>query len=864
MASTLVLPAQQVGGFAAVQATSMAGKRGRCNVHNTYRPPSVESKDPLLRVSWKAQHPATSAGRARASILSSRSLRTSSFTVRANADDTDMSPRHLDRRQKKGGKEWFEGQQSVHDRAQGLIRGKNWILRRGSKNKAVKSGEAVTDQSNKPELGQRVGGKQDRREGRDGGANLAEYPWTGPAEKTLLDMARTGGQWEPLQIETASPEPSLIDAKEEAVIGATVPEVKPAETAKEAGDGRNWKILIGLFFAFCLMTSADKAAMSVAPMTMAKQFGWLESDKGLIGSSFFFGFMFSQIPSSIVCKRIGRRKIMTWVALWIGVCQLLTPIAASTSLTGLLAVRAALGFGEGVVVPILTSMLADYVPPEKRSSSLAMVFSGGPLGTVLSLFLCPGIINTAGWQPLFYAIGAVSLAWGAAWSFAAPHFEPLPAAKPRWNPFRKAPKANVAPQTATPSVLPAISDATFKLYKDSPLLLETGVKLATLAALGPDGKRIPAAATAVAGASRKSILNGAVVASSDEELVFSPDDPYWKLSPDARRKLRQRRMAIRGRFSQNAPSVSVGSVQQNETAPSVSSPRKQNGIVLPAPHSAQQSLSGSGHVATPPGVLSPIPAEATIPAARRRVGVPHLRPLRSTGTICSSAAVAEARVANDAAPAGAAPAAPPAGGIPWRRFFASRAFWAIAGAHFCSNWGWNAFMAWLPTYFTQKLGLDLAASSTITLIPWTMAFLAGNTSGMLADWMSGLGIHKTKVRKIIQCVAFLGPAAGLALLTRVSSATEAVAVFCGVLALGSFSAGGFCSNHSDISPKHSGTLYALTNTFGCLGGSASVALTGVLLDKTGNWNIVWLGAALMYVIGTLWYVALGSTEKEFD
>lgn len=47
-------------------------------------------------------------------------------------------------------------------------------------------------------------------------------------------------------------------------------------------------------------------------------------------------------------------------------------------------------------------------------------------------------------------------------------------------------------------------------------------------------------------------------------------------------------------------------------------------------------------------------------------------------------------------------------------------------------------------------------------------------------------------------------------------------------------------------------------------GSASVALTGVLLDKTGNWNIVWLGAALMYVIGTLWYVALGSTEKEFD
>jgi cyanate permease len=49
-----------------------------------------------------------------------------------------------------------------------------------------------------------------------------------------------------------------------------------------------------------------------------------------------------------------------------------------------------------------------------------------------------------------------------------------------------------------------------------------------------------------------------------------------------------------------------------------------------------------------------------------------------------------------------------------------------------------------------------------------------------------------------------------------------------------------------------------------LAGSASVALTGILLDKTGNWNYVWLGASLMYVIGTLWYVSLGSTERDFE
>jgi hypothetical protein len=278
--------------------------------------------------------------------------------------------------------------------------------------------------------------------------------------------------------------------------------------------------------------------------------------------------------------------------------------------------------------------------------------------------------------------------------------------------------------------------------------METGIKLTTLPALGPDGKRRPVAPAATARVDPGLILNGtnmALAADVSDEVIFSPDDPYWKLAPDARRKLRQRRIAIRGRFAQS-PRAAPAAVE---------SPRKRNalsGMALPLPHSAQQSLAGERS----PGVLSPVPAEATVAAARRRAGVPLLRPLRSTGTICSSSAVGDALVAEPPAAAplrnafsGAAAGAPAESErIPWGRFFASRSFWAIAGAHFCSNWGWNSFMAWLPTYFTQKLGLDLAASSTITLIPWTMAFLAGNTSGMLADWMSGTGMHKTKVSTI--------------------------------------------------------------------------------------------------------------------
>lgn len=78
----------------------------------------------------------------------------------------------------------------------------------------------------------------------------------------------------------------------------------------------------------CLMQ--DKVNISVAIVPMARDFGWSPTTSGLVQSSFFWGYMLTQIPGGYVTSRIGGRKILPGgVALW-SAATAAVPFAAGT------------------------------------------------------------------------------------------------------------------------------------------------------------------------------------------------------------------------------------------------------------------------------------------------------------------------------------------------------------------------------------------------------------------------------------------------------------------------------------------------------------------------------------------------------
>ena len=82
--------------------------------------------------------------------------------------------------------------------------------------------------------------------------------------------------------------------------------------------------------------------------------------------------------------------------------------------------------------------------------------------------------------------------------------------------------------------------------------------------------------------------------------------------------------------------------------------------------------------------------------------------------------------------------------------------------------------------------------------------------------------------------------------------------------MGAFVTGGFSVNHMDIAPRHAGTLMGITNTAGAIPGIIGVFVTGLILELTGSWVIVFSVAGGVTFFALVFFLLLSSGEKLFD
>lgn len=70
-------------------------------------------------------------------------------------------------------------------------------------------------------------------------------------------------------------------------------------------------------------------------------------------------------------------------------------------------------------------------------------------------------------------------------------------------------------------------------------------------------------------------------------------------------------------------------------------------------------------------------------------------------------------------------------------------------------------LAWLPTFFTDTLSMNITQAAQISLLPPVAALAASIVAGPAADALIEAGWDVARVRKLAQLVAFMGPAACL-------------------------------------------------------------------------------------------------------
>ena len=200
----------------------------------------------------------------------------------------------------------------------------------------------------------------------------------------------------------------------------------------------------------------------------------------------------------------------------------------------------------------------------------------------------------------------------------------------------------------------------------------------------------------------------------------------------------------------------------------------------------------------------------------------------------------------------------------WGKLLSSAPVWAIIVAHFCNNWSLYVLLSWLPTFVNKGLGVDYASVGWFTMIPHIASFLFLNIAGNIADRLIRAGRDVGRVRKLMQSIGAGGIALALFTVGEVETAWMAIAVMAAGNALGAFVTGGFAVNHMDIAPRHAGTLMGITNTAGTIPGIIGVYVSGLILELTGSWALVFQVAGAVTLVGLIVFLLFSSGRKIFD
>ncbi|XP_055923202.1 putative inorganic phosphate cotransporter isoform X1 [Eupeodes corollae] len=147
-------------------------------------------------------------------------------------------------------------------------------------------------------------------------------------------------------------------------------------------------------------------------------FKWSSSTQGYVLSSFFYGYVLTQVPFGILVKKYGALRFLGWGMLVNSVFAFLVPVAARKfGIIGLCLVRFIQGLGEGPIVPCTHALLAKWIPPTERSRMGAAVYAGAQFGTIISMPLS-GLLAEygfdGGWPSIFYVFGLIGTIWAIA------------------------------------------------------------------------------------------------------------------------------------------------------------------------------------------------------------------------------------------------------------------------------------------------------------------------------------------------------------------------------------------------------------------------------------------------------------------
>jgi sugar phosphate permease len=203
-----------------------------------------------------------------------------------------------------------------------------------------------------------------------------------------------------------------------------------------------------------------------------------------------------------------------------------------------------------------------------------------------------------------------------------------------------------------------------------------------------------------------------------------------------------------------------------------------------------------------------------------------------------------------------------ASSVPWRRILASSTLWRLSSMYFCYAYCLAVYLDWFPKYLNDHRGFDLKHMGMYASLP----LLAGTAGDLLGGWMSDQWARRSgdlkRARRGVAVAGFLLAAA--AILPATFTASPAASVWYSFIALFGLEStvGVSWAIPLDIGGDYAGSVSAVMNTCGNIGGAISPALLAYLVRSYG-WNVPFVVASALCVAAAVLFGGIDATRRIF-
>jgi MFS family permease len=186
--------------------------------------------------------------------------------------------------------------------------------------------------------------------------------------------------------------------------------------------------------------------------------------------------------------------------------------------------------------------------------------------------------------------------------------------------------------------------------------------------------------------------------------------------------------------------------------------------------------------------------------------------------------------------------------------------WALSLMYFCYGFCFTVYLTWFPTYLNEHRGFDLKQMGFYTSLP----LLAAAVGNFVGGWFSDIWAKRTgnlrAARRGVAMFGFLLAATAIVPATITSDPMMCVWYTCLALFMLESTVGVSWAIPLDIGGDYAGSVSAVMNTCGNIGGAISPALLAYLVSANG-WDVPFFLAAGLCVVAAALFSRIDATRR---